>query len=67
MKLIKNPHWSAEQINSFRDTLKENDGFCPCRLEHLEGNKCICKDFASKIEDKDFEGECHCGYYYKYK
>ena len=67
MEVTKNPNWSSDQLGSFSITLKGNEGFCPCRLVHSEENRCICKDFAEKIEDKNFEGECHCGYYYKFK
>ena len=42
-------------------------GYCPCRLERTEENKCICKEFREQIKDPDFEGYCHCMLYYKSK
>lgn len=40
--------------------LKENNGYCPCKLEHISDNKCMCKEFR-----KQKSGECHCGLYVK--
>ena len=47
--------------------LRKADGYCPCRLEKTEENKCICKEFREQIADPDFEGYCHCKLYYKSK
>lgn len=43
-----------------RQALKENDGYCPCRIHKTEDTKCMCKEFR----EQDV-GECHCGLYYK--
>ena len=48
-----------------RQALKENDGYCPCRMEITEDNKCICKEFREQIADPNFTGYCHCMLYYK--
>ena len=53
----------AELVEKIRTRLKENDGYCPCRLEKTLDSKCMCKEF---IEQKE-EGECHCGLYVKVK
>nr|DAO49400.1 MAG TPA: ferredoxin-thioredoxin reductase [Caudoviricetes sp.] len=45
-----------------RQKLKENDGFCPCRLEKTVDTKCMCKEFREQEE-----GTCHCGLYVKTK
>lgn len=42
-------------------------GYCPCRLEKTEDNKCICKEFREQMKDPNFEGYCHCMLYYKTK
>lgn len=42
--------------------LKENGGYCPCRLIKTEDTKCMCKDFREQEE-----GTCHCGLYIKVK
>ena len=44
------------------DKLKENDGYCPCRIEKNNDTKCMCKEFR---EQKS--GECHCGLFVKTK
>lgn len=44
------------------EALKKNDGYCPCKLEHIPDNKCMCKDFREQES-----GECHCGLYIKEK
>lgn len=51
----------AAYVAEFQQRLKENDGYCPCRLEKTPDTKCMCKDFK---EQKEL-GECHCGLYIK--
>lgn len=43
MKIKLNP--DVELVNEIRKKLKENDGYCPCRLQHTQENKCMCKEF----------------------
>lgn len=40
--------------------IRDNDGYCPCRLEKTEDTKCMCKEFLEQES-----GPCHCGLYYK--
>lgn len=54
-------------VNAIRDGLKKKGGYCPCRLEEIEDNICMCKEFREQIADPDFEGYCHCMLYYKEK
>lgn len=49
-----------ELVTNIRAKLKENGGFCPCRLEQNEDTKCPCKEFREQGS-----GECHCGLYIK--
>ena len=56
-----------EVVKMIKQGLKEKDGYCPCRLEKTEDNKCMCKEFKEQIADPDFEGYCHCMLYYKEK
>ena len=56
-----------EIVAQIRDGLKMKDGYCPCRLEKTEDNKCMCKEFRDQIADPNFEGYCHCLLYYKEK
>ena len=60
MKIITNP--DTEYVSLIREKLKENDGFCPCRVVKTEDTKCMCKEFKEQLE-----GECHCGLYIKVK
>ena len=54
-----------EMVQTIREGLKRTGGYCPCRLERSEDNKCICKEFREQIADPNFSGYCHCLLYYK--
>ena len=54
-----------ELVQMVKEGLKRTGGYCPCRLERTEENKCICKEFREQIADPDFSGYCHCLLYYK--
>lgn len=41
--------------------IAENKGYCCCKVEHIDENKCMCEDFR----EKETSGFCHCGLYYK--
>ena len=56
-----------ELVARIREGLKMKDGYCPCRLEKTEDNKCMCKEFRDQIADPNFEGYCHSLLYYKEK
>jgi ferredoxin-thioredoxin reductase catalytic subunit len=59
MKITTNT--DKELVADIRLKLKENDGYCPCRLKRTEDTKCICKEFL----EQETEGPCHCGLYIK--
>ena len=59
MKVKINP--DTELVNEIRKKLKENDGYCPCRIQKNKDTKCMCKEFVEQVE----LGECHCGLYIK--
>lgn len=61
MKIKINP--DQEYVNIIKQKLKENDGYCPCRLSKTPDSKCMCKEFKESTE----EGYCHCGLYFKIK
>ena len=65
MKVKLNPN--QQIVNSIQEGLKKNGGYCPCRLEKIEDNKCMCKEFRDQIKDPNFEGFCHCMLYIKEK
>ena len=52
---------NKELVAEIRQKLKDNSGYCPCRLIKNEDTKCICKEFLEQTE----VGECGCGLYYK--
>ena len=56
-----------ELVSAIQEGLKRTGGYCPCRLERTEENKCMCQEFKDQITDPDFEGYCHCMLYYKEK
>ena len=54
-------------VEQIKEGLRRTGGYCPCRLERTEENKCMCLEFREQIKDADFEGYCHCLLYYKEK
>ena len=54
-----------EMVKSIREGLKRTGGYCPCRLERTEDNKCMCKEIREQIADPNFKGYCHCMLYVK--
>ena len=53
---------NINEVNTIQTALKENNGYCPCRIEATPDTKCMCKEFREQTE-----GYCHCGLYYKTK
>ena len=58
---------NKEVVAAVEEGLKKTGGYCPCRLERTEENKCMCLEFRRQIADPDYEGYCHCFLYYKEK
>ena len=58
MKIRVTP--DAEYAAEVRRRIKENDGYCPCKIVKNEETKCMCKEFLEQEA-----GECHCGLYIK--
>ena len=56
-----------EIVRTVKEGLAARGGYCPCRLERTEDNRCMCREFREQIKDPDFEGFCHCMLYYKSK
>lgn len=59
MKVRKKNDELAQEII---ERLKENEGYCPCRLVKNQDTKCMCKEFRDQIK-AGIAGECHCGLY----
>lgn len=60
VKITTNP--DKEYAAKIREKLKENGGYCPCRISKTNDTKCICKEFQKQIE-QEIEGYCHCKLY----
>ena len=54
-------------VESIRNGLIKREGYCPCRIQKVEDNICMCREFREQIADPNFEGYCHCMLYYKEK
>ena len=54
-----------EIVARIKEGLKMKGGYCPCRLEKTEENRCICREFEEQIAAPEFEGYCHCMRCYK--
>ncbi len=65
MRIIFNE--DREVVERLREALAKKDGYCPCRIQRIEDNKCMCKEFREQIADPEFEGYCHCRLYKKEK
>ncbi len=65
MRITLNP--DKEVVKAIKEGLKRKGGYCPCKREMTEDNKCMCKEFRDQIKDENFEGYCHCMLYYKHK
>lgn len=63
MKITLNEN--PEVVRVVKEGLKRTGGYCPCRTERTEENKCMCQEFRQQIRDPEFEGYCHCMLYYK--
>ena len=63
MKISLNPDENI--VNMVKKGLEMKGGYCPCRMEKTEANKCICEEFRRQMDDPEFEGYCHCMLYYK--
>ena len=57
-KIYSNP--DREYVKEIQKKLKENGGYCPCRITKSEDTKCMCKEFREQER-----GYCHCGLFYK--
>lgn len=58
MLIRQNP--DTERANAVRRQLLANDGYCPCKLERIPENKCLCLEFLNQES-----GMCSCGLYIK--
>lgn len=59
MKIVLND--DKEKVEAVRAALRENEGYCPCRLFKEPDSKCMCKEFREQTTP----GLCHCELYRK--
>lgn len=60
MKIELNP--DVDLVKEIKKKLKENSGYCPCRLDKTKDTKCMCKEFRDQISRNE-QGYCYCGLY----
>lgn len=55
---------NEELKQTIRQSLRNNDGYCPCIVNSKgqEKYKCMCEDFRLNVPAGQF---CHCGLYIK--
>lgn len=58
MTVVVNP--DKEYADEIKKRIKDNGGYCPCRLQKIPENKCRCKEFREQVK-KNIAGACHCG------
>lgn len=51
---------NKQQVALIRQKIKQNDGYCPCKLIKDETTRCMCQSFLTGPA-----GECQCGLYIK--
>jgi len=57
-KVKLNP--DAFLVSRLKEDIKNNDGYCPCRVDKRPEFKCPCEEFKAQSH-----GMCHCGLYIK--
>lgn len=57
-KIILNE--DADVVKEVRQALKDNNGYCPCKLLQIPDNVCMCKEFRNQES-----GFCACKLYQK--
>ena len=67
MKLPENVTLNPDKkvVEKMLDIMRKNGGYCPCRIQLVPENLCICSEFRKQLADADFKGYCHCHLYYK--
>lgn len=52
-------------VAKLRGVMAKNGGYCPCRIQRIPENICICREFKEQMTDPEFKGYCHCKLYCK--
>ena len=56
LKIIYNDEITEEKKQQLLKAIKDNDGYCPCRLEKSAETLCVCESFKNLAEP----GICLC-------
>lgn len=59
LKIFENENFKLTQ--KIKLAIEKNSGYCPCKLEKIEENKCPCSEFVKSKSP----GFCHCTLFYK--
>ena len=50
-----------EVVARLRAALLKKELYCPCRLQRIEDNRCMCKEFRDQIAALQHRGCDRCG------
>ena len=59
-KMVKIDIYDKRTERAIKQDINDNGGYCPCKVEHTEDTKCMCKNF----KDMD-NGVCICKLFIK--
>ena len=65
MKKFKINKEEPELVSEILEQIKNNGGYCPCKILHNEETKCMCKEFKDilKSTEEPKSDTCACGLY----
>ena len=61
MKIKVNP--DIKERSKISKAILDNNGYCPCKIQKIDQNKCMCEQFRQFIKNGN-TGYCECGLYY---
>lgn len=65
MKKFKINNEEPELVAEILEQIKNNGGYCPCKIIHDQDTKCMCKEFKEILKSKEesIYDTCACGLY----
>lgn len=54
-----------ELVKEILEQIKNNGGYCPCKILHNTDTKCMCKEFKDILNSSEpfADNTCACGLY----